>query len=71
MRVQSISKDASGTVTGMEVALHLEGDVKKTKWKMTWLAQVGGWMGGVVLPCACTGFRLHGAHMSCYRFNRH
>jgi len=37
--LQSISKDASGAVSGLDVALHLEGDVKKTKWKLTWLAQ--------------------------------
>ncbi|KAF5833287.1 tRNA synthetases class I, catalytic domain-containing protein [Dunaliella salina] len=37
--VKSITKDPSGVVTSMDVALHLEGDVKKTKWKLTWLAQ--------------------------------
>lgn len=36
--MQSISKDASGAVTSMTAALHLEGDVKKTKYKITWLA---------------------------------
>lgn len=40
-RPQSITRDASGAVTSIAAALHLEGDVKKTKWKLTWLAQVG------------------------------
>lgn len=36
--VRSIKKDADGkTVTGIDLELHLEGDVKKTK-KVTWLA---------------------------------
>lgn len=35
----TITKDASGTITAMTAELHLAGDVKKTKWKLTWLAQ--------------------------------
>jgi hypothetical protein len=38
--LQATSKDASGLVTSMDIALNLAGDVKKTKWKLTWLAQV-------------------------------
>ncbi|TFK30031.1 glutamate-tRNA ligase [Coprinopsis marcescibilis] len=36
--VRSKTVDASGVVTGIVVDLHLEGDVKKTKKKITWLA---------------------------------
>ncbi|OZJ03417.1 hypothetical protein BZG36_03603 [Bifiguratus adelaidae] len=36
--VRKINKDASGNVTGLELELHLEGDFKKTKKKITWLA---------------------------------
>ena len=37
--VRSITKDASGTtVTPIDLELHLEGDFKKTKKKLTWLA---------------------------------
>ncbi|BDA45805.1 Glutamate-tRNA ligase, cytoplasmic [Coccomyxa sp. Obi] len=35
--VQRVSKDESGAVTGMEGVLHLEGSVKATKLKLTWL----------------------------------
>jgi hypothetical protein len=35
---QSITRDASGAVTGLAGRLNLEGDVKKTKLKLTWLA---------------------------------
>ncbi len=34
--IQRASPD--GPVTGITAELHLEGDVKKTKWKLTWLA---------------------------------
>jgi glutamyl-tRNA synthetase len=37
--VRSKSVDASGTVTSIEMDLYLEGDFKKTKKKITWLAQ--------------------------------
>lgn len=30
----------SGSVTAIDADLHLEGDFKTTKWKLTWLAQV-------------------------------
>lgn len=36
--IKSITKDASGAVTALSGSLHLEGDVKKTKLKLTWLA---------------------------------
>lgn len=31
--------DASGTITALEMKLHLEGDFRKTKKKITWLSQ--------------------------------
>ncbi|KAJ3728456.1 glutamate-tRNA ligase [Lentinula raphanica] len=37
--VRSKSVDATGTVTSIEMDLHLEGDFKKTKKKITWLSQ--------------------------------
>ncbi|KAJ2714986.1 glutamate--tRNA ligase [Coemansia spiralis] len=37
--VDTIEKDASGAVTGLTLRLHLEGDVKATKKKITWLGQ--------------------------------
>ena len=37
--VRSKATDASGQVTSVELELHLEGDFKKTKKKITWLAQ--------------------------------
>lgn len=36
--VEKITKDADGVITGMSGKLHLDGNVKKTKVKMTWLA---------------------------------
>ncbi|KAF9924132.1 hypothetical protein FBU30_005849 [Linnemannia zychae] len=36
--VRSIEKNAEGVVTAATVELHLEGDFKKTKKKLTWLA---------------------------------
>jgi glutamyl-tRNA synthetase len=36
--VRKIIKDDKGIVTGLEFELHLEGDFKKTKQKITWLA---------------------------------
>lgn len=37
--VRSKQIDASGVITSIEVDLHLEGDFKKTKKKITWLAE--------------------------------
>jgi glutamyl-tRNA synthetase len=40
--VRSIHKEASsGTITGMELELHMQGDVKKTEKKITWLSKDG------------------------------
>jgi len=36
--IKSVSKDASGKVTAVAADLHLEGDFRKTKKKLTWLA---------------------------------
>lgn len=36
--IRTITKDASGNVTSISAELHLEGDFKKTKLKLTWLA---------------------------------
>ncbi len=36
---QGIEKDDSGQVTGLTGELHLEGSVKTTKLKLTWLPQ--------------------------------
>eukprot|EP00239_Pterosperma_sp_CCMP1384_P010909 CAMPEP_0197860068 /NCGR_PEP_ID=MMETSP1438-20131217/35197_1 /TAXON_ID=1461541 /ORGANISM="Pterosperma sp., Strain CCMP1384" /LENGTH=720 /DNA_ID=CAMNT_0043476801 /DNA_START=19 /DNA_END=2181 /DNA_ORIENTATION=- len=38
--VRSIQKDASGAVVGLTGELHLEGSVKNTKLKVTWLPQI-------------------------------
>lgn len=38
--VQSLTRDASGAVSAVTAQLHLEGDFKKTKLKLTWLADV-------------------------------
>ncbi len=35
--LQKLHKNASGTVTSIDAELHLEGDFKKTKLKLTWL----------------------------------
>ncbi|KII89174.1 hypothetical protein PLICRDRAFT_29531 [Plicaturopsis crispa FD-325 SS-3] len=37
--VRSKTVDSSGTVTSVEMDLHLEGDFRKTKKKITWLSQ--------------------------------
>ncbi|KAL4855849.1 Glutamate--tRNA ligase [Chlorella vulgaris] len=37
--MRAVHKDASGTVTGIDGELNLAGDFKKTKLKLTWLAQ--------------------------------
>ncbi|KAJ1734638.1 glutamate--tRNA ligase [Coemansia biformis] len=37
--VAAVEKDADGTVTGATLHLHLDGDVKATKKKITWLGQ--------------------------------
>jgi glutamyl-tRNA synthetase len=36
--VEKIQKDASGKVTGVTLKLHLEGDFRKTKKKLTWIS---------------------------------
>ena len=46
--VQSINKDDSGTVTALGGDLHLEGSVKTTKLKLTWLPKVCP-----LPPCDC------------------
>jgi hypothetical protein len=38
--LQGITKDAAGQVTAVTAELHLAGDFKKTKLKLTWLADV-------------------------------
>jgi len=38
--VREVARDAAGAVTGVTAELHLAGDVKKTKLKTTWLADV-------------------------------
>jgi hypothetical protein len=48
---QSISKDAAGQVTGVTAELHLAGDFKKTKLKLTWLVDVPD-----LVPLTCTEF---------------
>ncbi|KAJ7074159.1 glutamate-tRNA ligase [Mycena amicta] len=37
--VRSTTRDATGVITGITMDLHLEGDFRKTKKKVTWLAQ--------------------------------
>ncbi|PGH18885.1 glutamate-tRNA ligase [Polytolypa hystricis UAMH7299] len=37
--VRKINVDSTGKVTGLDIELHLEGDVKKTEKKVTWLAE--------------------------------
>lgn len=48
---QSVTKDAAGQVTGVTAELHLAGDFKKTKLKLTWLADVPD-----LVPLTCTEF---------------
>jgi hypothetical protein len=38
--VRSIDRSTDGNITGISGDLHLEGDFKKTKLKLTWLADV-------------------------------
>ena len=38
--MREVAKGPDGRVTGITAALHLEGDFKKTKLKLTWLADV-------------------------------
>lgn len=38
--LQSVTKDAAGKVTAVAAELHLAGDFRKTKLKLTWLADV-------------------------------
>jgi glutamyl-tRNA synthetase len=40
--IKKIAKDASGAITGVEAELHLEGDVKKTEKKVTWIPDLSG-----------------------------
>ncbi|KAH9931716.1 glutamate-tRNA ligase [Epithele typhae] len=40
--VRTKSKDGSGAITALEMDLHLDGDFRKTKKKVTWLAQPAG-----------------------------
>ena len=37
---QRVDRDADGSVSRLEGVLHLGGDVKKTKLKLTWLADI-------------------------------
>ena len=37
--IKSISADESGIVSGLELNLHLDGDIKKTEKKITWLGK--------------------------------
>lgn len=36
--VQVVHRSAEGAVESIDASLHLSGDVKRTKWKLTWLA---------------------------------
>ena len=36
---QNIEKDSEGQISRLEGVTHLEGNVKTTKWKLTWLAK--------------------------------
>jgi glutamyl-tRNA synthetase len=38
--LKAVHKDSSGKVTGIDGELHLEGDFKKTRLKLTWLCDV-------------------------------
>ena len=38
--IKKIHKDAAGEVTAIDADLHLEGSVKNTKLKLTWLAKM-------------------------------
>lgn len=49
--VTSIALDASGAVTSMKMKLHLEGDFKKTKKKLTWLSVNGTDSNTKLVPC--------------------
>ena len=37
--LQVIERDSAGTISGLEGVTRLEGNVKTTKWKLTWLAK--------------------------------
>ena len=37
--MQVIKRDSNGGITALEGVTHLEGDFKKTRWKLTWLAK--------------------------------
>lgn len=39
--LQSVDRDAEGQVSRLEGSLHVEGDVKRTKLKLTWLPDSG------------------------------
>lgn len=78
--LQGITKDAAGQVTAVTAELHLAGDFKKTKLKLTWLADVPDLVPlvltdfdylitkkkvcGLVQPGACSG-RLRLAQLDC------
>jgi hypothetical protein len=38
--IRAVHKDGAGTITALDGELHLQGDFKKTKLKLTWLADV-------------------------------
>ncbi|KAG1668987.1 hypothetical protein FOA52_000580 [Chlamydomonas sp. UWO 241] len=38
--IRTVHKDAAGVVTGIDARLHVEGDFKTTRLKLTWLAQI-------------------------------
>jgi glutamyl-tRNA synthetase len=38
--MHDVTKGADGKVTGIKASLHLQGDFKKTKLKLTWLSDV-------------------------------
>ena len=38
--IKGIEKDQEGKVTQLTGVLHLEGSVKTTKWKLTWLPEI-------------------------------
>lgn len=40
--IRTITRDSAGAPTAITAELHLEGDFKKTKLKLTWLADVRG-----------------------------
>jgi len=53
---RTIVRDDAGRVTEIRGELHLEGDFKKTKKKLTWLSAYGSGRSGV---CGVTAHRTH------------